>query len=182
MVNQTRPPRLQAWNRHVLDEEKPWESVFIDAADVDGDGYPDVLTGGWWYKNPGIENNSWKRNEFGKGANNFAIAHDFDKDGHADILATKGIGAEANGSFVWAKNNGAGSFTILDNIEDGDGDFLQGAAIHSSTAEAFVALSWHKPGMGVQALRVPNEPSTGTWPWQRGYPCSRKTRPSVLET
>ncbi|MFW6146590.1 MAG: hypothetical protein ACOC7R_04575 [Planctomycetota bacterium] len=27
--------------------------LFIDAADLDGDGDRDIVTGGWWYPNPG---------------------------------------------------------------------------------------------------------------------------------
>jgi hypothetical protein len=65
-------------------------------------------------------------------------------------------GAEANSTFYWARNDGQGNFTILDNIDAGDGDFLQGVAVERFDGEQLsVALSWHQEGKGIQRLIVP---------------------------
>ncbi|GAH50592.1 unnamed protein product, partial [marine sediment metagenome] len=160
---------LDRWKRHVIDSQKPWRSVFITSADLDNDRRKDIITGGWWYKNPGNLGEKWVRYSFGSPLNNMAMTHDFDNDGDIDVLGTKGKGSEANAEFAWARNNGSGSFIILKNISGGEGDFLQGAAKipHSQHENLRIALSWHRKGKGVQLLTVPSDPSTQRWGWQR---------------
>jgi hypothetical protein len=94
---------------------------------------------------------------------------DFDGDDAVDVLGTEGQGSDSNDSFVWARNDGSGSFTILSNVPDGDGDFLQGVAAGRFTAGGplEVALSWHVAGKGVQMLSVPADPSAQAWTWRR---------------
>jgi hypothetical protein len=163
--NLTCPLTLDNWQRHVIDPAKPWQAVFVTSADVDDDGNRDIITGGWWYKNPGSPGGTWTRNTIGSPLNNMAAVYDFDGDGDADVLGTEGQGSQSNDSFVWARNNGSGSFTILDNIEAGDGDFLQGVAVErfGESGNLEVALSWHAADKGVQKLTVPSNPSNGTW-------------------
>jgi hypothetical protein len=166
----TLPPySLDQWQRHAIDQDKPWRAVFVAAGDMDNDGLKDVLTGGWWYQNPGNAFGTWTRNTIGSPLNNMACVYDFDYDGAIDVLGTKGQGADPNAEFVWAKNNGSGSFTILTNVPNGEGDFLQGvAAAHFQPGNPVeVALSWHQSGSGVQMLTVPSDPSTGSWTWRR---------------
>lgn len=166
---------LDSWERHVIDAEKPWRSMFIAAGDLDGDGSPDVVTGGWWYRNPGIPSGSWVRNTIGAPLNNMAAVHDFDGDGDIDILGTEGQGSESNPNFVWARNDGSGKFTILDNVENGDGDFLQGVAVQrfQRGGSLQIALSWHTAGKGIQMLTVPAHPSSETWQWRLVSPTSQ---------
>ncbi|MBI5474640.1 MAG: T9SS type A sorting domain-containing protein, partial [Ignavibacteriae bacterium] len=159
---------LDSWRRHVIDSNKPWRAVFITAADLDGDSRKDILTGGWWYKNPGSPAGSWTRNTIGSPLNNMAAVYDFDGNGTMDVLGTQGQGANANANFVWARNNGSGSFTMLNNIQSGQGDFLQGTAVGRFQGGALeVALSWHESNRGVQSLTVPANPSSSTWTWKR---------------
>ena len=182
------------WQRHVIDSEKPWRSVFVSAADIDGDGWQDIVTGGWWYKNPGKPAFKWVRKEIGSSANNMAAVHDFDGDGNLDVLASQWrdntewrlnerilrilhIGNHAvsvEGGFVWARNNGLGEFEILKNIEKGEGDFLQGVAVEQYTPGWFeVALSWHETGQGVQMLTIPEAPREEAWKWRMLSPVSQ---------
>jgi hypothetical protein len=156
---------LDQWQRHVLDSDKPWRALFIDGADLNGDGWPDIVTGGWWYENPKSPTGDWTRRTLGSPLNNMAAVHDLDGDGDQDVLGTEGQGSDSNANFQWARNNGSGSFTILDNVQSGDGDFLQGVAVgHFRDAGLEVALSWHLAGKGVQRLTVPGDPSNETWP------------------
>jgi hypothetical protein len=155
---------LDHWRRHVIDANKPWRTIFVDAADLDADGIKDIVTGGWWYKNPGTPDGSWQRKYIGEPLNNMATIYDFDNDGDLDILGTEGKGSKANAQFVWASNNGKGEFTIMDNIQHGEGDFLQGAVVqHLWGNKLAVALSWHATNSLVQLLEVPDNPSADQW-------------------
>ena len=160
---------LHEWTRRVLDSGKPWRSIFIAAGDLDGDNLPDVATGGWWYKNPGAEGKSWTRRTFGDPLRNLALLYDFDSDGRQDVLGTSGRGSDPSADFVWARNNGGGTFEILSNIPPADGDFLQGVGVGRSRPEGplAIALSWHTAGKGIQALILPGDPVAEQWTWTR---------------
>lgn len=172
---------LDRWERHVIDGEKPWRAIFITAADLDGDGLEDIVTGGWWYKNPGDSGADWTRQTIGAPLNNMAAVYDFDGDGHLDVLGTQGQGADTNAEFVWARNDGTGTFTIFDNIEAGDGDFLQGVAVErfQPGGPLEVALSWHAAGKGIQMLAVPDNPTGETWSRRQASPTSQDEALSV---
>lgn len=161
-------PTLDKWRRHVIDADRPWRAVFVDSADVDGDGKRDLITGGWWYRNPGKPAGVWSRQLIGWPLNNMAAVYDFDRDGDIDVLGTKGKGSEANSKFVWARNDGRGTFTVLENIDAGQGDFLQGTAVatYSNQAMLEVAVSWHEAGRGIQMLTVPSDPGKMPWRWR----------------
>ncbi|MEO8167822.1 MAG: FG-GAP-like repeat-containing protein, partial [bacterium] len=160
---------LDSWQRNVIDDARPWQSMFVTAADIDRDGKKDIITGAWWYRNPGTASGTWVRNTIGAPLNNMASVFDFDNDGAVDIVGTQGIGSNSNSQFVWAKNNGTGGFTILNNIQYASGEFLQGVETrrfaHIASEPYKVALSWHGGGNGVQSLTVPENPSAGTWTW-----------------
>jgi hypothetical protein len=163
--NLTCQSSLNNWQRYVIDPNRPWRSIFIAAADVDEDGLQDVLTGGWWYKNPGAAQGNWPRNTIGSPLNNLAAVFDFDGDGREDVLGTMGQGSDSNPQFVWARNNGSGNFSVIENVEAGQGDFLQGVAVGTLEAggDDVVALSWHSAGVGLEMLSVPADPLNDTW-------------------
>ena len=154
--NSTRRLALDRWERRVIDPEKPWRSIFIGAADLDGDTRPDIVTGGWWYRNPSGAAAPWERKTIGEPLRNMAALYDFDGDGHIDILGTQGRASEANPNFTLARNDGKGDLSIQD-VVTAAGDFLQGIAVTRFTLRGPVetALSWHKAGHGVQMLTFP---------------------------
>ncbi len=154
---------LDIWERHLVDGARPWIAVLIDSQDIDGDGHNDIITGGWWYKNPGTPSGTWVRNPIGDPLNNMALVHDLDGDTDLDILGTPGKGSESNDTLVWAENDGSGGFTIHSNIPSGNGDFLQGVTVGPITsASTEIYLSWHN-NRPIQKLTVPGDPVTGTW-------------------
>ena len=160
--------RLGQWQRHVIDDNRPWRALFVLAGDLNQDGLSDVVTGGWWYRNPGTAGGTWVRTPIGAGLNNVAAVYDFDGDGDLDLLGGQGEGNADNVRLAWARNDGQGAFTVLTNLANGEGDFLQGVAVGRWHGDALtVALSWHKDESGVQALQVPTNPSTEPWTWQR---------------
>jgi hypothetical protein len=160
---------LDRWQRHLVEFELPDRAIYIDAADIDGDGNKDLVTGAWWYRNPGTVAGQWSRHTIGEPLNNMAIIRDFDNDGDADVLGTQGTGAAANAKFVWASNDGRGTFTIIKNVPEADGDFLQGvaAARFADGGPLEIALSWHAAQRGVQLFTVPANPKARKWKWRK---------------
>jgi len=147
---------LDRWQRHVIDPDRPWRSIFISAADLDGDTRADIATGGWWYRNPGRPGGAWERRPVGEPLANMAVLYDFDGDGAIDVLGTPGRGSEANPTLVLARNDGRGRFTLRE-VARGAGDFLQGIAVTRFTLRGPVeaALSWHRAGGGIEMLTFP---------------------------
>ena len=78
---------LDRWQRHVVDAEKPWKTVFVAAQDLDGDGRKDIVTGGWWYRNPGRPGDPWERKTSGEPLHNMAAVYDFDGDGDLNVIS-----------------------------------------------------------------------------------------------
>ncbi len=162
------PLSLDSWDRLTVDPNKPWRAIFIDDADIDGDGLPDIVTGGWWYRNPGSPSGVWLRNTIGSPVNNLAAIYDFDDDGDLDILGTQGIGSTSNSDFAWAQNDGTGVFTVFTNVDSGIGSFLQGTTVNrfSNGGPIEIALSWQGAAGGVQMLTVPADPTISNWTWR----------------
>ena len=134
-----------------------------------------IIVGGWWYRNPGSPGGNWTRNSIGEPLNNMATVYDFDTDGALDVLGTGGRGSDDNDSFAWARNDGAGNFTIYENIDDGDGPILQGTTVNRFQANRplEVILSWNTGETATQFLTVPADPLNDRWLWQVISPVSQ---------
>ena len=75
------------WTRHVLGEESP-SDVGACVLDVDGDGWPDLVTGGAWYRNSRHPERPFERIAFDaslKGVHD-VLAADLDGDGRAEVI------------------------------------------------------------------------------------------------
>ncbi|MCZ6662371.1 MAG: VCBS repeat-containing protein, partial [Actinobacteria bacterium] len=164
--NQLNPAlSLDQWQRHIVETSMPWRAVFVAGEDLNSDGLPDIVTGGWWYPNPGSLNGTWVRTLIGAPMNNMAAVGDFDSDGDLDVLGTDG--KASGGNFSWAQNDGNGDFTIFDIAPgSGGGDFLQGVSVDQVIAGGGeeIVLSWHDGVPGTTMLTVPNDPTDPNWP------------------
>jgi hypothetical protein len=81
----------------------------ISLLDMNGDGFPDLLSGAYWYENPGANGGEWKRHQFRTvGIHNEFVSDcgewivDVDHDGLPDLITTGWI---ANGLW-WYRNPG----------------------------------------------------------------------------
>jgi hypothetical protein len=158
--------RLDNWRTTVIDPARPNRAVFVDAADLDGDSFADLVSGAWWYRNPGVIGGTWERQAIGAGLDQMAVLGDFDGDLDIDILGTTNNDPdkpEMGNAFVWAQNDGGGTFTVYTNLPAGDGNFLQGAvAAQFTPGVTEIALSWHRNGT-LQSLTVPADPVNEAW-------------------
>ena len=198
-LNQRAHRTAPGWKRHVVDDSKPWRSVFVLAADLDGDGLKDLLAGNRWYKNPGAAGAAWRPREIGPDAHNVVLVHDFDGDGAPDVLAStwndprewtiheralRKLGLRsygAPGGFVWARNDGRGHFEIMRNVAAGSGDFLQGIALLATPSSRRVVLSWHQPGLGLEQIHVPDDARKGLWRVDRLSPVSQDEQLTAVD-
>jgi len=166
---------LDRWQRHILETSLPWQAVFVDGRDLNDDDLPDLITGGWWYPNPGTLGGAWTRQTIGAPLHNMAVVHDFDNDNDQDILGTDG---QVSGEdFHWAQNDGSGQFTILDITNSAmGGDFLQGVSVGQVVAGGTeeVLLSWHNGVAGTSMFSIPADPSAAAWPLSQISPTTNQ--------
>lgn len=95
------------WEQHVLGYDSI-SDVGACALDVDGDGWPDLVTGGAWYRNPrNPRQQPFERHVFdpdGRKAHD-VLAADLDGDGKPEILTLRGnrTPKECKDGLVWYK-------------------------------------------------------------------------------
>jgi hypothetical protein len=156
---------LDQWRTHLLDPLTPWQPFFVAGGDVDNDGLGDVITGGWWYRNPGDPSASWVRKSIGSPLHNMVVVRDFDDDGDLDVLGSKGAKPSDDFSeFFLAVNDGGGNFSIQANGSSLPGklDFFQGVAsgVFAAGGPDQVVLSWmygEQGKSGIELLTVPSQ-------------------------
>ena len=163
-----------SWVVHEFDAN-PYTAVYTFANyDLDGDGLKDIVTGGWWYKNPGTASGNWEKSTIGGTFGNVVHVYDFDGDGHMDLLGTA-LGIAPNEEYesaqlLWAQNDGSGNFTVFTNIPAGNTNysepFLAGLAGGDFGSGYQMAINWNgaeSTGSPVQMLTPSADPTTGTW-------------------
>jgi hypothetical protein len=131
--------------------------------DADGDGKIDILSGRYWYRNPGGDmSGTWERGEFPDGMH-AAMVVDVDGDEHLDVIAQKDDGSEIG--LYWLEEDGGSWSQVkvggVDRASHGLG--AQGYRVGQieSGGREEVALS---SGNGIYYFRIPENPGDGNWP------------------
>ena len=120
----------------------------ISLLDMNGDGFPDLLSGAYWYENPGANGGDWKQHQFRTvGIHNEFVSDcgewivDVDHDGLPDLVTTGWI---ANGLW-WYRNPGPKAVAdgtmwkaekISDSYDTEGGAFADSGAPAHATASA----------------------------------------------
>ncbi len=166
-----------------LDRDRPYAALEILAADVDGDGLQDAVTGAWWYRNPG-----WERYDI-PGIHQVIAAHDLDGDGRLELVAAKrssqprGAAPErpANDAGTWREGLGSELCWLkpVDPLRGrweehpigvGRGDWPAGALVAPLLPGGRLALavSYHSAGQGrddyPEIFEIPSDPRQYPWP------------------
>ena len=116
------------------------------AGDLDGDGYPDIVIPGYWFKNPGAESGDWKRISWPHtpipnatyGTSIRSWVADIDADGINDIVFSD---CDTGLSHVyWVRNGGGGKSWTVNRLPDpptAEGDVPGTGSFHSLAVADF---------------------------------------------
>lgn len=135
-------------------------------ADVQGDGWPDLLSGPYWYRNPGGDlTGAWTQNPLPlvEGDDPDALlATDVDGDAHFDLIAMSGTA----GRVYWLeRNSGTGVWSVLP-----VGDV--GVSNHGISSQGYRLAQLEAGGRPEIVInvdpcyyfRIPANPQAGNWP------------------
>lgn len=157
---------LDEWSPMVIASDKPDQSFGLAFGDLDGDRNRDVVAGRTWYANPGaLPANGWSGHDLGAGLDAMLVL-DVDGDGRLDVIA-EGPVASNQVPILWLSpgDSAAQPFTpttvgqIPADPSDGRSQGYLVAALLSPGSRDLVFSS-----VGIQALTIPPNPATETWP------------------
>jgi hypothetical protein len=177
-----------AWQPHRF-REIPFRSQYMDAfsdltIDVDGDGYPDVVSVSWfarkiaWWKNAALRQaqgrseqgrgaNAWKESVIHEGFNvEFAVLADIDNDGKASEIVAQENGT---GQAWYEVRNGAWTAHVISDRTYGHG-IGAGDVNKDGRTDILTPRGW---------LEAPADPrAAGIWPFHADWETANAPAPS----
>ncbi len=165
------PLSLDAWTYILVDssrgkwgdfDEPEWLKYFgLDMADVTGDGYQDIVSGRYFYRNPGGDmNRFWPRVDLGLNVDGMLFV-DVDGDEYGDIIGTAfpevfWLEASDREGSSWNAHH-IGYLKETDHI-NGQG-YASAQIVRGGKQELLLTA-----GDGIYYLEIPNRPERDQWP------------------
>jgi len=155
---------LDRWTyKQITDNNQ--QTFGLGFGDVDGDGRQDIVSGRYWYHNPGGDMlGDWTQHEFPNGLHAFMVLN-VDGDNLADVMAQKD---ESGLAVYWleATDETATDWTAVKvgTVESASHELgAQGyrTAVLSPGGPPVVAIS---SGNGIYYFQIPADPTAGDWP------------------
>jgi hypothetical protein len=139
----------------------------LDMADVTGDGYKDIVSGQWFYRNPGEDMaGEWTRVDHGAEADAMLFV-DVDGDAYGDVIATAlpavyWLEAEDRKGSSWTTTK-VGELPKTDH-RNGQG-YETAQLVPGGKPESLLSV-----GDGIHYLEIPDDPDEKPWPSTRVAP------------
>jgi len=152
---------LDKWTYIQVDDSRPGRAFGLAMGDINGDGYGDIVSSSFFYRNPGGDmTGKWDRITLPENVDAMLIV-DVDGDAFSDLIAEKlpdvyWLEAEDTSGNFWR----ARKIASIPQTSHGNG---QGYALAQIVAggKPEILLS---SGRGMYALIIPDQPDSGTWP------------------
>ncbi|MFC1558284.1 FG-GAP repeat domain-containing protein [candidate division KSB1 bacterium] len=106
-------PKTESWGIQTIVKNSSG-GVGLAIADINGDGYNDVVRGGKWYEAPNRETGKWIEHENTSMHLSNVRTADMDGDGDMDIVAASGW--QDSGQLMWMENRDNGREFVIHNI------------------------------------------------------------------
>src|SRR2546425_1058727 len=158
---------LNSWSYARIDAVRASKSFGLNFGDIDGDGRSDIVSGRYWYRNPGGDlTANWIRFELPAGMDGMVVL-DVDNDGRADIIAEGPISGSTQLGVYWLRNAGQGtnwSPILVGSMPPVRGDFEGRGYALAQIVPGHLPEIVLTSGMGAYYFQVPAHPSLGNWP------------------
>ena len=165
-LNNSSAPKLtlDSWTYINADNSRANQKFGLNAKDITGDGYFDIVSGQYFYKNPGSTmTGTWSRTAFPQTNLDALLTLDVDGDSYGDVIAMNG-----NGQVYWleAANTLGSSWTqtLIGSLGTADeGISSQGYLSAQLKSGGRPEIIINVPGK-LAFFEIPTNPAAGNWP------------------
>jgi hypothetical protein len=157
---------LDRWEYIEVDRSRADTAFGLTFGDLDGDGRPDIVSGPYWYRNPGGDlKGRWVRTEIDR-ETDAMLALDVDGDGRLDVIGQKAAGSGVG--VFWYKPLDAPAIwwrrTLIGTLPGGSRDVTsQGSAIAQLNPGPRPQMLFSSD-RGIFYFTIPSDPAAGNWP------------------
>ncbi|MFZ0546727.1 MAG: FG-GAP-like repeat-containing protein [Candidatus Promineifilaceae bacterium] len=164
-VNQTVTTSLDEWTYKQVTSSHA-QTFGLTFGDVNGDGPKDIISGGYWYKNPGGDMlGNWVQSPLPSGMHAI-LTVDVDGDSNIDLIAQQTQGGNLALYWLEATNSAGTSWSSVQigtvpaaSHELGAQGYRVGQVEAGGRPEVLVSS-----GNGIYYFRIPASPGSGNWP------------------